>query len=238
LKSTIPLNAVMSLGHPPHVEEPHDVFRRHDNCGCMTTYENGRQRQDVWSKKSWEVPSLTRRDSAPARLSTEQARQLQVRNLSYRGLTNGGGSDIIETSRIHAIGDAESELYETNHSFDSRVTQDVRKAFNEEYQRAVEMYGEIDTISGIDVMTVNSTDEGSYNDNSRWISLRHAEKKNGLKIMAAIAQEKFRTGKWSTSNPRHAMRHEIGHAIQLHHRLYDDEWQNKLYKYLKYSKSH
>ena len=81
-------------------EEPHDVFRRHDNCGCMTTYENGRQRQNVWSKKSWEVPSLTRRESSPARLSTEQARQLQVRNLSYSGLTNGGGSDIIKNIEL------------------------------------------------------------------------------------------------------------------------------------------
>ena len=87
-------------------EEPQDVFRRHDNCGCSTIYENGRQRQDVWSKKSWEGPSLTRRDSAPAMLSTEQARQLQVRNLSYRGLTNGGGSGIIKIENFNPLSDS------------------------------------------------------------------------------------------------------------------------------------
>ena len=33
---------------------PGDIFRRHDNCGCTVTYEEGRQRQDVWTKRSWE----------------------------------------------------------------------------------------------------------------------------------------------------------------------------------------
>lgn len=65
---------------------PDDIFRRHDNCGCSTIYENGRQRQDVWSKKSWEVPAVTQKKSAPTKLSNEQAKELQVRNLSYRGL--------------------------------------------------------------------------------------------------------------------------------------------------------
>lgn len=34
---------------------PHDVFRRHDNCGCSVTYEDGemRTRQQVWSKRDW-----------------------------------------------------------------------------------------------------------------------------------------------------------------------------------------
>ena len=35
---------------------PEDVYRRHDNCSCTTTYENGRMRQDVWSKRQWEAP--------------------------------------------------------------------------------------------------------------------------------------------------------------------------------------
>jgi len=57
----------------------------------------------VWPKKSWEVPSLTRRNSAPARLSTEQARELQVRNLSCRELTNDGRSGIIKENSKKAI---------------------------------------------------------------------------------------------------------------------------------------
>lgn len=28
-----------------------DVFRRHENCHCQVIYKNGKQRQDVWTKK-------------------------------------------------------------------------------------------------------------------------------------------------------------------------------------------
>ena len=34
---------------------PHDVFRRHDNCGCSVTYEDGEMRQDTWSKRTWQA---------------------------------------------------------------------------------------------------------------------------------------------------------------------------------------
>jgi len=37
-------------------EEPDDIYRRHDNCDCTVTFENGRKRQDVWSKREWEAP--------------------------------------------------------------------------------------------------------------------------------------------------------------------------------------
>lgn len=146
------------------------------------------------------------------------------------GVDKSGGSGIITNEGVHSIGDAASKPYTSAYSFEPKVTTEVRKAFNEEYQKATEMYGRIDTVSGVDVMTTVSTDEGNYNDNSRWISLRHAEKKDGLKIMASVAQEKYKAGKWSTGHPRHAMRHEIGHAIQLHHQLYDANWSKKCLK--------
>lgn len=146
------------------------------------------------------------------------------------GVDKSSGSGIITNEGMHSIGDAASKPYTSAYSFEPKVTTEVRKAFNEEYQKATEMYGRIDTVSGVDVMTTVSTDEGNYNDNSRWISLRHAEKKDGIKIMASVAQEKYKAGKWSTGHPRHAMRHEIGHAIQLHHQLYDANWSKKCLK--------
>lgn len=154
-----------------------------------------------------------------------------VQNFTDDTVDNSDESDIIEEDNTdHFIGDNNTEPYKYEYSFEPKVTAEVREAFNEEYQKAVEMYGEIDTVSGVNVLTVVSKDEGLYNDNSQWISLRHAEKKNGLKIMASVAQEKYKAGKWSTGHPRHAMRHEIGHAIQLHHRLYDPKWKEKYSK--------
>lgn len=154
-----------------------------------------------------------------------------VQNFTDDTVDNSDESDIIEEDNTdHFIGDNNTEPYKYEYSFEPKVTAEVREAFNEEYQKAVEMYGEIDTVSGVNVLTFVSKDEGLYNDNSQWISLRHAEKKNGLKIMASVAQEKYKAGKWSTGHPRHAMRHEIGHAIQLHHRLYDKDWNDKCIK--------
>lgn len=52
--------------------EPEGIFHRHDNCGCSVTYENGRERQDVWSKKTWTVPEDAGAPE-PVRLTKEQA---------------------------------------------------------------------------------------------------------------------------------------------------------------------
>lgn len=154
----------------------------------------------------------------------------QTENVNNQSIDISAENGIIESGNNHALGDSSAEQYEPNYSFEPKVTPEVQEAFNEEYNKAVELYGEINTVSGVDVMTDVSKDEGNYNDNSRWISLRHAEKKNGLKLMAAVAQEKYKNGKWSTGHPRHAMRHEIGHAIQLHYSMNDTNWSEKLLK--------
>lgn len=31
-----------------------DVYKRHEYCRCTVTFENGKERQDVWSKKKWQ----------------------------------------------------------------------------------------------------------------------------------------------------------------------------------------
>ena len=46
-------------GKYPYGEEPKDVYRRHDNCTCTVTFENGRQRQNVWTKATWAVDEET-----------------------------------------------------------------------------------------------------------------------------------------------------------------------------------
>ncbi len=77
--------------------EPQDVYRRHDNCGCTVIYENGRQRQDVWTKKSWEVKDAPKKSAKPVRLDYKQGKELEKRNLSqFRGLTSGAESGIMK----------------------------------------------------------------------------------------------------------------------------------------------
>lgn len=70
-------------------------------------YENGRQRQNVWTKKSWEVKDAPKKSAKPVRLDYKQAKELEKRNLSqFRGLTSGGGSGIIKSRGFTPLSDS------------------------------------------------------------------------------------------------------------------------------------
>lgn len=58
--------------------------QRHDNCGCSVTYENGRQRQDVWSRRKWEVPGKDAGAAEPTRLTRAQAAAIEAEHLPKR----------------------------------------------------------------------------------------------------------------------------------------------------------
>lgn len=64
------------------------------------TYENGRQRQNVWSKEKWEVPEAGAGAPKPTVLNYAQGKELQAKNMQYRGLTSGQKNDIISMKRI------------------------------------------------------------------------------------------------------------------------------------------
>ncbi|MGB4091665.1 MAG: hypothetical protein WBK46_06940 [Ruminococcus flavefaciens] len=96
-------------------EEPHDVYRRHDNCGCSVIYENGRQRQDVWSKRTWEKPKVGAGAPPPTKFTPEQSRVLEqekLRNIHGLSIDNGLGSGIIEAieSMFHTFDDPMREV--------------------------------------------------------------------------------------------------------------------------------
>ena len=90
-------------GRYEYSEAPEDIYRRHDNCGCTVTYENGRTRQDVWSKKTWEVPEVKQKNSTPKKLSYEQGKAIEQQNLPRIGVDKSGGSGIINTRGDNAV---------------------------------------------------------------------------------------------------------------------------------------
>lgn len=93
-------------------DHPKDIFRRHDNCSCTVTFENGRQRQDVWSKRTWEADpeEVMQNASEPTVLSQDAAESLQ--NAALGRLTKPGGGDIMEEreAQIRTIEDAKNYL--------------------------------------------------------------------------------------------------------------------------------
>ena len=246
-KNPVPTNKEPNIPQPDNnISEPENNVSKPDNNENTMNFVRPEPVKTVQSNEDTDdTPTAVVSDEADETAETTENVQETVKqpveatadseedvqNFTDDTVDNSDESDIIEEDNIdHFIGDNTTEPYKYEYSFEPKVTAEVREAFNEEYQKAVEMYGEIDTVSGVNVLTVVSKDEGLYNDNSQRISLRHAEKKNGLKIMASVAQEKYKAGKWSTGHPRHAMRHEIGHAIQLHHWLYDPKWKEKYSK--------
>ena len=46
-------------GRYEYGQEPDGIYRRHDKCNCTVTYENGRERQNVWTKEKWMMPLQT-----------------------------------------------------------------------------------------------------------------------------------------------------------------------------------
>jgi len=82
-------------GHYRYPEDiPESIFQRHDNCGCTVTYENGRQRQNVWTKQNWEAPEKEAGADPPKVFSREEALRLQAEHMP-RVLTGGTENGII-----------------------------------------------------------------------------------------------------------------------------------------------
>lgn len=69
-------------GRYEYGQEPDDVYRRHDNCGCTVTYENGRERQNVWTKNKWTVPDKEAGAEPPKFFSKEEAQRLNNEHTS------------------------------------------------------------------------------------------------------------------------------------------------------------
>lgn len=84
-------------------EEPDDIYRRHDNCDCTVTFENGRKRQDVWSKREWEVPEKDAGAGERVALTKAQARELEEKHM-LEVLTNPAESGILVLTKISNSG--------------------------------------------------------------------------------------------------------------------------------------
>ena len=81
-------------GRYEYASAPDDIFRRHDNCTCTVTYECGKMRQDVWSKRTWEASPeelQARKDAAEAAKPTvytpEQAKEIERQALEKNPIT-------------------------------------------------------------------------------------------------------------------------------------------------------
>ncbi len=90
-------------GRYDYATAPEDIFRRHDNCACQTIYECGNQRQDVWSKKSWNEKEIKDTEYKPKKLSPQEADAIEKKNLKYKGIDKSDESGIKKENTLGMV---------------------------------------------------------------------------------------------------------------------------------------
>ena len=122
-------------------QHPDDIFRRHDNCTCTVTYACGRERQDVWSKRTWNTADpkeIEARAGSVTVNSPEDARKLEESAVS--GLTLAGKRDIIKKKPLRI-----SMQYFGKPNFEKQTTAGVRKSIRSLEARIAEHKAKIDS---------------------------------------------------------------------------------------------
>ena len=114
--------------------EPEGIFHRHDNCGCSVTYENGRERQDVWSKMTWTV-SEDAGAPEPVRFTQEQAAAAGA-----------------EPPKVFSVGEAR-ELNDVKVKENTAKPEDV-------YNSSIDKSGESGIIKAITIKDFDAADKG------------------------------------------------------------------------------
>ena len=66
----------------------------------------------MWTKKSWEVPEIQDKEYKPTVFDSDQAKELEKKNLQYKGLTGDDGSGIIKL-KINLFDKSDSIYFDT-----------------------------------------------------------------------------------------------------------------------------
>ena len=111
------------------------------------------------------------------------------------------------------------------------ITPQLAKEFSDEYDKFEKKFGKLTSVRSVSIDPYeNDGIWGSYNDHSGVISIYGAGGKDGKNTISQIASEMKKSGKWSTSSPYHAFRHELGHALQNQLKKEDGNYNDKLKK--------
>lgn len=127
---------------------------------------------------------------------------------------NGGTGKTYQPEKIKHLKGSYSVKFEKV-SGSPEITPQLAKEFSDEYDRFQEKFRKLSSVRSVEVKPYeNDGIFGDYNDNSGVISIYGAGGKDGKTIISKVASDMKKSGKWSTSSPYHAFRHELGHALQ------------------------
>lgn len=208
-------------GRYEYGSEPDDVYHRHDNCGCVVTYENGRQRQNVWTKKTWEEPAEGAGAPEPVRFTKKRALRIENINLS------DANQDFDSSFFIKGSSEIRFDALDSSAPIDKKFSEEYRK----EYDKFTDVFGELTNLRGVYTAPYKGFNiYGGYNPQSYEITLLGVGGKDGKSNIQQITTLMHKNGEWSTKSVYHTFRHELGHALYKEHELYDVNWSSKLEK--------
>ena len=129
---------------------------------------------------------------------------------------NGGGGKTYQAEKIKYLKGNYSIAFDKV-SGTKEITPQLAKEFSDEYDRFGQKFGETPSVRSVLIRPYeNDGYWGTYNDNNGIISIYGAGGKDGKNTISKVAAEMKKMGKWSSSSPYHAFRHELGHALQKH----------------------
>lgn len=142
-------------------------------------------------------------------------------------LANTGKSSKIVFKEAKDIGEAKKyakdvlglEYYDMD-----KVNIDCANMMNREIASLYDVFGNINAsghLLGIRLYPKKSEWVAAYSPQFREVFVKNVTAKNSISKMAKEAKEQFAFGFWSDDSPEHAIRHEVGHAIQ--HWLTDND---------------
>ena len=120
-------------------DHPDEVFHRHDNCGCTVTYENGRERQDVWSKRKWQADPAEVEANGFEPVVNSQEKAAEIEQAALSRLTLAGERDIMKKRPLRI-----SMQFFAKPNFEKQTTAGVRKSIRSLSARIQEHQAKID----------------------------------------------------------------------------------------------
>ncbi len=157
-------------GRYRYADAPDDVFKRHDNCTCTVTYECGRKRQDVWSKKTWEASD----EELQARKEASEASKPKV----YR---NGELKELSDSAKPKVFTPAEAKELEQQALEKNPVTKlspEQAKAIDEQSKPTVNTQEQAKAINDAAIERYKPHDPENVNKNE----VENPEEKSIIKL--------------------------------------------------------
>jgi hypothetical protein len=214
-------------------DQPKDIFRRHDNCGCTIIYDNqvlrGRETSSGRSKTWEEVDpkSVEALGFTPTVHTQEQAAELQEQ------LMQG----------VHAIKGKKRSKFEPSVRMDTiiggkPIEESFQKELSDEFDKFISIFGSMDNVRSVTAYPYqNDGIWGAYNDNSYELFLFGSGGEEGRTLLSKTAKQMRKDGKWSTSSVYHTFRHELGHALQERLKRTDPNYAQKIQEIEKIQKT-